>query len=315
MWTSRFPGGENERMKQLQVYAVFIGIVAAHLIFDLAAIPIAMRFAETGVSLAPAMAGVVVGQIGMLAVYLAWGWGYWLTRWVIYWYLAVLMWYAFATGAAFTGDSFAVTSIEALLAICAAILFVSIPIPYWAVRAIFRRRIELVQYNPQSATWAKRQFSIRQLLMWTGAAATILGISRSAVAREVWLHWPMNTGDFLSILSGMLMVALLCVLLAMPATGASLGNNSPTWPLVIVSAYAVIVVAIEWAVVITMTGDNHWKALAGLNLGVLCDVVACSLLLRHLGYRFTRTHVCRAEAMAPNPARVPYDRITSTRPN
>ena len=276
-------------MNQRQRHSVLIALVFVHLIFDLAALPIAEPLPDTvGQYVGPLMIGAVLGQIAMLAAYLAWGSGHWLARWFTYWFLAVLVWYTLAVGAASTGSSFPVDSIERLLAICAAIMFLSVPIPYWAIRAFSRRRIELSGSKPRSPTWAKQQFSLRRLLVWTSAASVLLAICRSAAGREIWSPWSFNGGDFLAFLSGMLMFALLCVLLAIPATCASLGDRNPTRPLVIVGACAVGLVAIEWAVVIAITGDDHHVILTGLNLGILVDVVVCCLLVRVCGYRFTR---------------------------
>ena len=284
-------------MTPLQRHSVLIFAVLGHLIYDRALVPVGERWAETfGEYVGPPMIGTVLGQIAMLAAYLAWGRGHWLVRWRTFGLLATLVWYTVAVGAASTGHSYSVSSIETLLAICGCMLFLLVPIPYWTVRVLVRSQIELVHGTTQATRSERQQFSIRQLLLWTGAAALLLSIGGSAAGREVWSHWPMPTSDFFGILFGMLLLSLLCILMAIPTTCACLCTHSPTRPFVWLGACGMILVAIEWAVVMATTGDNHLAAVVGLNLGIACDVLLCSLLLRCCEYRLTRGHQSPREA-------------------
>jgi hypothetical protein len=97
----------------------------------------------------------------------------------------------------------------------------------------------------------------------------------------------MSSGDWVTISLWMSLSAAISALVAIPAIWACLGERSPARRLAAVGAYAAALVATEWAILHSLTGDDRMGVLvAGLNFGVLCDVVPCALLLRVCGYRF-----------------------------
>jgi len=263
--------------------------VSLHLIGDLAAVPVAYRLKSgdgSGFGLA-VLFGLLLGQISLVAAYLAWGTDHWVARWAKSCLLALLAWYVITVGAVSTGDSFEVSSIERLLAIVVATLSLFMSIPYWAIRALCRSRFEVLPDDQLSAGLSKPQFRVRDLLSWTAAAAVVFGILCSRIGRETWVSkWSISSGDLAGISMWMSAFAVLCVLVAIPTAWACLGKHKLRLRPVGVGIYAAIVVASEWAVLYGVAGDERPRiAMVGLNLGILCEVIFCSLLLRICGYR------------------------------
>jgi hypothetical protein len=279
-------------MTQLHRRSVLVVLLCSNITCDLALIPFLEHLRdERAQYIAPPMIGALLGQFGMLAAYLAWGTRSWLVRHITYWFLAILLWYALAYGAASTGNSFSVGSIEALLAVCVAMLFVSVPLPYWLIRAITPRRLALVHGDTGIVKPKLEQFSLRHLLIWTGCAAVLLVVGTSRAGREVWGHLPMSLGDTLELLSGMLVIALLCVLVAIPAAWAGLCQGNPMRPLVTAGAYTAVLTATEGTVFGATMGDDFGWIISGLNFGIFVHVTGCALLLRAVGYRYEAVEV------------------------
>jgi hypothetical protein len=265
-------------------------VVSLHLIVDLAAIPIAYRMQAgdgSGFALG-VLFGVLLGQLSLLAAYLAWGLGHWIDRAVKAGFLLVLVWYAISAGAVSTGDSFEVSSIEQLLAMVVGLSFVFVAIPFWSLRPLVRRRRQLVAGGPSLAVATGLRFRVVHLLKWTTAAAVVCAILATRIGREVWgSDWSMSSGDWMTISLWMSLSAGISVLVAIPAMWACLGERSAARRLAAVGVFAGALVATEWAILHSLTGDDRMGVLvASLKLGVLCDVVPCALLLRICGYRF-----------------------------
>jgi hypothetical protein len=268
-----------------------ISIVSLHLMGDLVAIPIAYRLKVgdgTGFALF-CLFGLLLGQTSLTAAYLAWGCDHWVARWISSCLLVALAWYAVSLGAVSTGDSFEVSSIEQILAVLVAMSFAFVCIPFWVIRAFCQSRFELVQNDQRSAAVSKRQFHVRNLLTWTAAAGIMFAMLGSRIGRAIWASdWSMSRGDWATIAFWMSIWASLCLLIAIPAIWACLGNGGPARRLVGFGIYAAIAVASEWAILRAITGEERLGTFVlGLNFGVLCQVVTCSLLLRICGYRIT----------------------------
>ena len=266
-------------------------IVLLHLMVDVAAIPVANRFKlgdGSGFG-ASVLLGLLLGQISLIAAYLAWGLDHWASRWTKSCLLAMLAWYAIAVGAVSTGDSFEVSSIERLLAMVVGVLFLFTCIPYWAIRGVCRSRFEVVDDDHAPTNLFRTQFRVRDLLSWTLGAAVLIAIACSPVGRETWgKGWSLSGEDLAGISMWMSAIAMLCVLLAIPTVWAGLGRHKLGPRALGVGLYAALVVAFEWALIYAVGGGGQFRlhvAVVGLNLGVLCEVFCCSLLLRACGYR------------------------------
>jgi hypothetical protein len=265
-------------------------LLSLHLIGNLAAIPIAHSIQAgdgSGFTLF-ALYGVLLGQMSILAAYSAWGLGHWVVRLLKSSFVVVMVWYAITVGAVSTGDSFEVSSIEQLLAIVVALSFLFVSIPHWAIQAFGRHRFQLVGSGQVMADSPKPRFRIVHLLKWTTAAAIVCAIFQSRIGREVWgSEWSVSSGDWWMICLWLSLFATLSVLLAMPAAWACLSEGRPAARLVGVVIYAAVVAASEWTILCWVTGENRLGVfVAGLNIGVLCEVVSCALLLRIAGFRF-----------------------------
>lgn len=262
--------------------------VSLHLIGDLAAVPVAYRVPfgdrpEFGIVLF----GLLLGQMSLVAAYLAWGTDPWVARWARSCLLVLLAWYAITVGAVSTGDSFEVSSIEQLLAIVVAALFLFLSAAHWAIRALFRCRFEVVSDDQPLGGPFKPQFRIRDLLSWTAAAAVVFGMLRSGIGREIGVgKWSISSGDLAGISLWMSAYAAACAVIAIPCAWGCLGKHNLTLRLLGVGLYVATVVACEWAVLYALGGDERlYIAMLGMNCGVLTEVVSCSLLLRVCGYR------------------------------
>ena len=89
------------------------------------------------------------------------------------------------------------------------------------------------------------------------------------------------------LLSLMALWAGLGAVLAIPAAWACLGRDRPTRRLLLFTAYAGIFTAIACAIAYTAWGEARSAMLvAGVPLGVTCEVVVWGLVLRLCGYRF-----------------------------
>jgi hypothetical protein len=265
-----------------------MSVISLHLIFDLAAIPIAYRMKlgdGSGFGLF-ALFGSLLGQTSMVAAYLAWGPGHCIARWLNSCFLIMLVWYAITVGAVSTGDSFEVSSIEQLLAIVVTLSFLCASILCWTIRGLSRNRFTLARDSPLAEPF-KPRFRIADLLTRTTAVAIVCAILQSRIGRETWPDdWSMSSGDLATLFGWMSLWAALFALLAVPAVWACPGQHRPARRLLYFSMYAAVAVALEWAILHIVTGEAHLGIFAAaLNLGVLCEVVPCAFLLRICGYR------------------------------
>jgi hypothetical protein len=238
--------------------------------------------------------GMMMAQLALLVGYQAWGRDNWLRRWAKSTFLAVLCWAAYAAGAISTGDSFEVGSIAQLLGVVMAGLFLFLTIPMWGTRWLLGLRFDRATPN-DSAEPARSQFRLRDLFTVTLAAAVILGILKSAVGRDlVDQDWLLSWNELGGLAIFKLFMTALCAVAAIPTAWVSLGKHRLGLACAGLAVYlAVAVTAERFAYYMFLDGGpNAWLIVAGLNTGVVAQVLLTGLLLRACGYRL-RLHGAR----------------------
>ena len=263
-------------------------VIGLHLLGDLAAIPLVYWLvAGETIFVLGMLFGALLGQISLLSAYLAWGWGHWLERWCKSCLIVVLVWFSVTAGAKSTGNSFEIGSIEQLFAVVVGAAFAFLSVPYLALRGICRSRFTTVSADQTAAAPPPSQFGIRDLLIWTTAAAIVLATLCTSLGRELWGRtWSVSVDELGLFSLWMLMWAALAGVLAIPAMWACLGQRRSALRLLGLAILAGLITAVESFVLYPMAGIHHLAFfLIGLNLAICGEVVACSLLLRLCGYR------------------------------
>lgn len=276
-------------MSPLARRTLLTSAIVLHLLADLAAIPLIYRLKIE--DLAPfilgTLFGMLLGQISLLAAWLAWGRGHWLGRLCKCGLAVVLLWFCVTAGAKSTGDSFEIGSIEQLFAIVIGQVFVFVTLPYLALRGICRTRFTTLSDDQTAAAPSASQFGIRDLLIWTTAAAIGLAVLSTSLGRELWGRtWSVSGGEFVMFSLWMLIWAALTAIVAVPAAWACLGQCPPARRLRGVVILAAFVTAAESFSLVSLTGnDTLYFFTVALNLAICAEVVGCLLLLRLCGYR------------------------------
>jgi hypothetical protein len=275
----------NERWRSV----ILVLVVALHLAVNLAAVPVVHRWdLGDGTGLAWLVAfGWLVGQLSVLAAYWAWGHGHWVDRSIKSFFLTVLVWYAVTFGAVSTGDSFEVGSIEQILVLVVVLSFLYLSMAFWLTRAFARVRFALVSSDQLLMEASAPRFRVAHLLIWMAVAAVLCAIFQSPSGRELWAsRWWTSSGEWVMILSVMALWAGLGAVLAIPAACVCLSAERLIRRLLFFAVYAGVIAAIAFAIAYAFWGELRSAFLvAGVPLGVVCEVVACALVFRMCGYR------------------------------
>lgn len=261
--------------------------VSLQLNFDLAVIPVSYALSKGSEFPVILLSGFLLGQISVLAQYLAWGTERSVFRGLKSCSLVILIWAAITLGTLSCQDSFEIGSIEAFLAVVvvASCLFVSIP--YWGIRAICRLRLEALPFDPRTALAPWPHSRLLERFTWSAVATLLVVVLQSKITREVWKHLNRDSGgDWIGLSLWITLWATLCALLAIPAAWAWLNTSEFARRIRRFGIYAVILVGAECAVIHAFgfhLRGSLWMII--LNLGILSEVIAWAVFLRFCGYR------------------------------
>lgn len=270
---------------------ILICAISAQWSFDLWAIPIAYasRLGDISQCLACALFGSLLGQLAVLANYLAWGPGNPIIRWAKSCSLVVIVWHAITIATLSCQDSFEVGSIEQLLAVVVAAAFVSMSIPYWLLRVLRRSRLERVQDDDPLGILPWPYSPLLNQLAWMAVLAMLVVISLSKAAAEVRQSTSsMSGGDWISISLWMSLWAASCVLLTTPIAWVCLSRATSKRQLFALVIYTLIVVGAECAILRIIDFRREWYLLASMDLGIIGEAISWSLILRFCGFRRRR---------------------------
>jgi hypothetical protein len=228
--------------------------------------------------------GAVIGQCALIAAYFCWGTENWISRGSKAGLTLVLVWHSMAL-AVYPRFNYVSLYVLLELGLILGMSFCFYCIPLGLMRAATGIRFDRPLDDHEPAQLPLGQFRLRDLLAWTTAAGILAWLLQSPVGRELWELRRSFTGrEFWFRASGPALVAALSCLVTIPALWFAPRRFDWTrrWRL---GAGVFLAVIAAGLTVLEATEDDVWRTIAGLIIGVLVEVIACSAALRMAGYR------------------------------